>query len=141
MRISGGGAFQDELRREVARYFATSGKRQRDVPRMVVKTAIILAWFVASWWLLVFHASSPLATVALAISLGLAIAGIGMGIQHDANHGAYSEHRGVNRALGFLLDVLGASSYVWRGCRPGTRAARCTASSTSTCGRSTGSCT
>jgi linoleoyl-CoA desaturase len=33
---------------------------------------------------------------------------------HDANHGAYSRSRRVNRAVGLALDFIGGSSYLWR---------------------------
>ena len=50
----------------------------------------------------------------LAASLAMAIAGIGFSIQHDANHGSYSSRDAVNRWMGITLDLLGASSYVWK---------------------------
>jgi linoleoyl-CoA desaturase len=81
---------------------------------MYIKTAVILAWFVGSWALLVFAATTAWQGVALAVSLGLSIAGIGMSIQHDANHGAYSSRTGINHVLRLTLDVMGVSSPIWR---------------------------
>lgn len=81
---------------------------------MYLKTVLILAWFVGSWALLVFAATEAWQAVLLAISLGLSIAGIGMGIQHDANHGAYSTRPFVNRVLRATLDAMGVSSCIWR---------------------------
>ena len=63
---------------------------------------------------LVFAATTWWQAVPLAISLALAIAGIGFAIQHDANHGSYSSKESVNRLMGITLDLLGASSYVWK---------------------------
>jgi linoleoyl-CoA desaturase len=37
-----------------------------------------------------------------------------MSIGHDAVHGAYSRRRRLNRVLGLVMDVMGASSYMWR---------------------------
>jgi linoleoyl-CoA desaturase len=48
------------------------------------------------------------------VSLALATAGIGFSVVHDANHGAYSRSPSVNRAWGLTLDLVGASSYLWR---------------------------
>lgn len=50
----------------------------------------------------------------LAASLGLATAGIGMNIQHDAGHGAYSERGWVNRVMAMTMDLVGGSSHTWR---------------------------
>lgn len=42
------------------------------------------------------------------------MAGIGFAIQHDANHDSYPVGRRWRRALGFTLDLMGGSSYLWR---------------------------
>jgi linoleoyl-CoA desaturase len=73
-----------------------------------------VAWAIASWAALLWVAASWWQAVLLAVSLGLALAGIGFNITHDANHGSYSPHRRLNRALAWTMDLIGASSYVWR---------------------------
>ena len=108
------GGFHGEVKRRVLEYFEHAGLSSRDSPRMFVKTAVLLLWFGASYGLLVFAATTWLQGALLSCSLVLAAAGIGFSIQHDANHGAYSNHRAVNRIMGMTLDMLGASSYLWR---------------------------
>lgn len=81
---------------------------------MYAKSAAILTWFVGSWAVLVFVASGVMEGTLAAISLGLSIAAVGMSIQHDANHSAYSKRRWVNRLFGATLDVMGVCSHVWR---------------------------
>lgn len=49
-----------------------------------------------------------------AACLGFFSAGVGVCIQHDANHGAFSNNPTVNKCFGWLLDVVGASSYMWK---------------------------
>ena len=105
--------FYIELKRRVALHFEGAVQGPQDVPGMYVKSAFILAWFAASYLLLMFVAATWWQAVPLALSLGFAAAAIGMNVQHDANHGGYSRHRAVNRFFGFTLDMLGASSYVW----------------------------
>jgi linoleoyl-CoA desaturase len=105
--------FFDELKRRVDLDFENSGRSSRGDRRMYIKSAAIVAWFVASYVLLVFFAANAGEGVVLAISLGLAAAGIGFAIQHDANHGGYSEHRASNKLWAMTLDALGGSSYMW----------------------------
>ncbi|QRN98528.1 acyl-CoA desaturase [Archangium violaceum] len=107
------GPFHQALKTRVERYFQESGRAQRDLPGMYAKTAALLGWFAASYAFLVFVATGPWSAVLGCVSLGLAMAGIGFSIQHDANHGGYSERKSINRLLAWTLDVLGASSYVW----------------------------
>ena len=95
-------------------YFERTGLSERDSPRMYLKTAVLLLWFGTSYALLVFGAATLWQGALLSLSLGLAMAGIGCAIQHDANHGAYSRRAAINRVMGMTLDMLGASSYLWR---------------------------
>jgi linoleoyl-CoA desaturase len=80
---------------------------------MVAKTVVYLS-VAAGLMGLVFSGVLPaLAALPLTMLMGLVVAGLGFNIAHDAVHGAYSSHRWVNRVLGALFDVLGASSYNW----------------------------
>jgi linoleoyl-CoA desaturase len=106
--------FHAAVKRRVLAYFERTGLSPRDSPRMYAKTGVLLLWFGASYALLVFAATTWWQGALLSVSLGLAMAGIGCSIQHDANHGAYSSRGGINRLMGFTLDMLGASSYLWR---------------------------
>lgn len=108
------GQVHAELRREVDAYFAEPGRSRRDVPAMARKTVILFAWFIAAWVGFVLGLDTPWIAAPCAIALGLAVAGIGFSVQHDANHGATSERAWKNRALGWTLDLLGGSSFVWR---------------------------
>jgi len=107
------GEFFSVLRERVDEYFQDSGRRERDCPRMYLKTAIIFAWFVATYVLLVFFASAWWQALPLAISLGLAMSAIGFNIQHDGGHQAYSNHPWINKLMALTLDLLGGSSYAW----------------------------
>ena len=106
--------FHALVARRVRAYFAASGLSARGNPRMYVKTAVLLLWLGASYALLVFAATTWWQAAPLAVSLALAMAGVGFSVQHDANHAAYSRHPAVNRLMGLTLDLLGASSYLWR---------------------------
>ena len=114
VRFGARGAFHTDLKQRADAYFEASGRERRDLPRMYLKTVVILTWFVGSWALLVFHATAAWQAVLLAISVGLSIAVVGMSVQHDANHGGYSRRGWVNRVFGFTLDVMGVSGYFWR---------------------------
>jgi linoleoyl-CoA desaturase len=107
--------FHAALKRGAAAHFATAGRPRWGNRAMRAKTAIILAWFVCSYALLLgLGGASAWLSLALTLSTAMATAGIGFSIMHDANHGAYARSRRANRAWGFTLDLVGASSYVWR---------------------------
>jgi len=50
----------------------------------------------------------------LYILSGLGMAGIGMGVMHDAIHGSYSSNRTLNRAMSQTMNMVGANASVWR---------------------------
>jgi linoleoyl-CoA desaturase len=107
--------FHAALKRGAAAYFAAVSRPRWGGRAMYVKTALILGWFVGSYALLLaLGGTSAWLAVALTLSTSLAIGGIGFSVMHDANHGAYARSPLANRALGFTVDVVGASSYVWR---------------------------
>lgn len=50
----------------------------------------------------------------LFILSGLGMAGVGMGVMHDAIHGSYSKSDRVNKLMGHTLNLVGADNEVWR---------------------------
>lgn len=112
--FTGGGAFHTELKALVLAFVAEPSRARRAQRKMYVKSAIVVGWAGASWALLMFVASSWWQAVLLAVSLGLALAGIGFNLIHDANHGSYSDRRRLNRTMQWSLDVIGGSSHIWR---------------------------
>ncbi len=70
-------AFQVELQRRVDEYFRSTGLRKRDCWQMYLKTALVLACFVACYALLVFVAQTLWQGLLLAVLLGLCMAAVG----------------------------------------------------------------
>jgi linoleoyl-CoA desaturase len=113
LKFNNNSGFHTELKRRVEEYFQRTGARQRDCPEMYVKTGILLAGFAVTYLLLVFAAQTWWQALPLAIVLGLCLAAIGFNIPHDGGHHAYSNRAWVNRIMATVLDVFGASSYIW----------------------------
>jgi len=105
--------FSDEVNRRVDEYFTAGNLKRRDLPGMYLKTATVLGWFTLSYAGLFFTTNTGVA-IALSVSLGLAMAAVGFNIQHDGNHGGYSDRPWVNTLMARSLDLLGGSAYFWR---------------------------
>jgi len=112
-KFPGGKEFHAELKQRVQAYFAEEGLRERDVPAMYAKTAVLLAAFAATWVALVFFAGSLWISLPLAVLLGTCTAAIGFNVQHDGGHDGYSDLPWVNRCMARTMDFIGASSYIW----------------------------
>ncbi|WP_298238244.1 acyl-CoA desaturase [uncultured Algibacter sp.] len=50
----------------------------------------------------------------LYITSGLGMAGIGMGVMHDAIHGSYSKNKKINKLLSYTFNLIGANATVWK---------------------------
>ena len=105
--------FHRELRARVKTFFAAPENSARDVPGIYWKSFVILAWTFGSY-LLMFWFTAWWQILLLSASLGLAMAAVGFNIQHDGGHSAYSERRWINRIMAYTMDLIGASSYVWK---------------------------
>ena len=81
------GAFHVDLKQRVARHFGSAPGATHANWAMRFKTVVLLAWLVLSYSILMFTPVAWWQAVLLTISIGLAQAGIGFAVMHDANHG------------------------------------------------------
>lgn len=82
---------------------------------MVMKTIIMLLVYISPIVILALGiVQSPIISILLYLLSGIGIAGIGMGVMHDANHGAYTNSTWMGNMLGHTLDLMGCSSALWK---------------------------
>ena len=109
-----GGQFLRTTRREVAEFLAEGATGVRGRRRLYAKAVAFVALMAVSWLVLMLAPQGIASLVALA---GLATGAFltALGVQHDANHGAFFTRRWANRVMGWSSDaLLGFSSYAWR---------------------------
>lgn len=107
--------FIKELRQRVNRYFKENNISRHGNTTMKVKSAFMIAlYFTPLVIMLTGVVSSFWGTLAMWFLMGLGMAGIGLSIMHDANHGSYSKKKSVNRMMGYLVNFLGAWHVNWK---------------------------
>ena len=106
--------FVRALKREVNAYFEENQISRRANGAMKRKTVVMLSLLFVPYLLIMSNQCSLLSMWGLAILMGMGVAGVGFSVTHDALHGSYSASRRVNGSLGLVLDLMGASSYVWK---------------------------
>lgn len=106
--------FYKELKKRVNNYFKENNITRFGNTRMVIKTICMILLYIIPYFLILTVADSPLVALLLWAVTGLGMAGIGMSVMHDGNHGAYSKHTGVNTFIGFFANVVGGSDLNWR---------------------------
>jgi linoleoyl-CoA desaturase len=107
-------SFPKVLRRRLDDFFAERRISPKAGPAMWVKIALGLAVLAGSW--IILYAVNPHSWKFVAVYLlnGLAQTFLLLNIAHDSNHNAISARRSVNKALNYVFDVCGISSYMWR---------------------------
>jgi len=107
--------FITTLKKRVKEYFTENRASKYANSAMILKTVVILLMFFVPYAIIISGmVSQVLINLALWLLLGIGVAGIGMSIMHDANHGAYSKNRKVNQYLGYLLNILGGYAAIWK---------------------------
>lgn len=106
--------FENELHHRINDLF-DSLKIPRTAPIGVyVKALFVLISFIITYLLLVFVIENLWQGILLSAILGFTLVGIGVNVQHDGSHNAYSQYLWINRTMAMTADFIGASSYFWR---------------------------
>lgn len=106
--------FYKVLRQRVNDYFKSNNISRYANANMVIKTVFMLALYFVPFVLILTFAESWLLIALLWILMGFGMAGIGLSVMHDANHGAYSRVEWVNKLVGNVMLFLGGSDVNWR---------------------------
>lgn len=104
-----------ELKKRVDAYFKENNISKTGNINMYIKTIFMISAYVVPFTLLctgIFE--SKLVWWMLAGIMGFAMAGIGLCIMHDANHGSYSNNKKLNSFLGFSINLLGGHAMNWK---------------------------
>jgi linoleoyl-CoA desaturase len=81
---------------------------------MVFKTFALLALFLTPYGFLYYQELPTFAYIGLWFVMGFGMAGVGLSVMHDANHGAYSKKEWVNTLVSNVMIILGGSARNWR---------------------------
>jgi linoleoyl-CoA desaturase len=106
--------FYKTLKSRVNAYFKENNISKTANAAMVFKTFALLALFLVPYGFLYWQGLPTLAYSALWFIMGFGMAGVGLSVMHDANHGAYSRKEWVNTLVSNVMIILGGSARNWR---------------------------
>ena len=106
--------FYATVRQRVDAYFAERQLSRHADGRMVMKSVVMIGAYLLPFVAILLLGLPFWADLLLWALMGFALAGIGMSVMHDANHGAYSDNDTVNYLMGHTLTMLGGSVYNWK---------------------------
>jgi linoleoyl-CoA desaturase len=107
--------FFQTLRGRVDEYFKTNNISKFGNNWMVFKTVAMFTMYFIPYFLMIFGVihTIPL-MLGLCIIMGFGIAGIGLAVMHDANHGSYSRNSKINSLVGYSLNLIGGHYLNWQ---------------------------
>ncbi len=103
------------LNQRVNNYFKTNKIERTANSEMVIKTIFMFSLYLVPYFLLIFGVTTNVwMMLGLCAIMGFGMAGIGLSIMHDANHGSYSSKQWVNDLLGRSLNLVGGHAINWK---------------------------
>ncbi len=106
--------FFSVLQKRVNDYFKENNISRFANNQMIIKTIVLGLCLIIPVLLLNFLFLKTWVVLSLYSIMGFVLAGIGMSVMHDANHGAYSRNTTVNKWLGYSLNLLGGMVFNWK---------------------------
>lgn len=106
--------FFPTLKRRIDSHFKQNNIKKQGNSKLYIKTFTLLSFYIVPFIVLLTVPSSNAIQLLLWSIMGFALAGIGMSVMHDANHGAFSKNKTANYILGHTLNLLGGSVSNWK---------------------------
>jgi linoleoyl-CoA desaturase len=106
--------FYSILKKRVDAYFIENNLSKHANGSMVLKTIVLLSAYIIPFILLLIFQPAFGVSIFIWAIMGISVAGIGMSVMHDANHGAYSANKRTNFWVGSTLNLLGGSVFNWK---------------------------
>ncbi len=107
-------AFFNALKEKVDVYFKSNNIRETGNFKLYFKTFLLAISAISFYTILVFFTPNFLLSFFLCVLLGINMAGIGFNTMHDGAHGSFSTKTWVNELMGYSLNVMGGSVYLWK---------------------------
>lgn len=110
-----GADFFSTLNQRVNQHFKSKDISRYANTQMVVKTLFMYVLYWVPFIILLTNTVTSIPGLLLiSVVMGIGVAGIGLSVMHDANHGAYSKKPWVNQLIGYSLNMVGGNALNWR---------------------------
>jgi linoleoyl-CoA desaturase len=102
------------VRQRVDAYFNENNISKKFNAHMVLKSIIMLLIYFIPFLIYIYSDPSFSISILLWTAMAMGMAGIGMSIMHDANHGAYTSSFKWNQWIGYTINFAGAFAANWK---------------------------
>ena len=102
------------LNKKVNDYFKDNNIEKTGNWKLHLKTFVMFAIFLTPYFVLISMQMPFWAYLLLNVVIGVGMAGVGMNVMHDGNHGAYSNKSWINKFMGGSIYILAGNVYNWQ---------------------------
>lgn len=102
------------LNSRVNNYFKENNIKKTGNWKLHLKTVVMFAIFLTPYFFLLSMDMPFWVYLLLNIVIGIGMAGVGMNVMHDGNHGSYSTKSWLNKFMGGSIYILAGNVYNWQ---------------------------
>ena len=102
------------LNKRVNYYFKESKIRKTGNWKLYLKAVIIFSMFIVPYFVIMIFDPNQWISLTFVIFSGIGMAGVGMNVMHDGNHGSFSNKKWVNKLMGSSIYILAGNAYNWQ---------------------------
>jgi len=106
--------FFSALKEKIDDYFINNSLSKTGGNKMLIKAVFMLSLYLIPYFLIISSLFSMAGMFLLSVLMGVGIAGVGMSIMHDANHGSFSSKEWINKLFSYSIVLLGGNIYSWK---------------------------
>ncbi len=106
--------FFQTLNKRVNKYFKDHKISKTGNWRLYTKTIVMFSLLFAPYFLILLLDINDWFKLLLAVLTGIGMAGVGMNVMHDGNHGSFSKHKWVNTIMGSSIYILAGNVFNWK---------------------------
>ncbi len=106
--------FFQTLNQRVNQYFKEKKIAKTGNWKLYLKTIVMFTILIAPFVLILSLNISDWFKLLLTILIGIGMAGVGMNVMHDGNHGSFSKYPWINKLMGSSIYMLAGNVFNWK---------------------------
>jgi len=106
--------FFQTLNKRVNQYFKDNNVAKTGNWKLYLKTVIMFTLLIAPFVLILSLNISDWYKLLFAVVVGVGMAGVGMNVMHDGNHGSFSKYPWINKLMGSSIYIFAGNVFNWK---------------------------
>ena len=102
------------LNKRVNSYFKENNIKKTGNWKLYIKAIVMFTLLLGPLVLLLTVSLPTWLQIICMMVIGIGMAGVGMNVMHDANHGSFSSKKWVNKLMGSSIYILAGNVYNWK---------------------------